>query len=60
MVNCVPGVGGGTPPAERLMPALHLVFVGLTGLAVPMVVVVAFLPAPTATEPLLGRRDWTL
>ncbi|MCU1570623.1 MAG: putative MFS-type transporter yusP [Naasia sp.] len=46
IVNGVAGPSeGGTPSAERLVPALHLVFLGMTGIALALVVAAAFMPA---------------
>jgi Arabinose efflux permease len=41
--NTVDGPGG-TPPAAQLAPAVHLVFLAVTALAVAMIVAVAFMP----------------
>jgi EmrB/QacA subfamily drug resistance transporter len=44
IVNATTGSGGGTPSAAALEPALHLVFLGMTAVALALVVAVAFMP----------------
>ncbi|BDZ44911.1 MDR family MFS transporter [Naasia aerilata] len=44
VVNGASGASGTAPSAESLAPALHLVFLGMTGVAVALIVAVAFMP----------------
>jgi EmrB/QacA subfamily drug resistance transporter len=57
VVNGTSGASAQTPSAESLAPALHLVFLGMTAVAVVLVAAVAFMPghrpAP-ATAPEAG------
>lgn len=56
--NTVDGPDG-TPPAAQLAPAVHLVFLTVTALAIAMIIAVAFLPGHGATQTAATRRGDT-
>jgi MFS family permease len=56
--NTVDGPNG-APPAAQLAPAVHLVFLTVTALAIAMIIAVAFLPGHGATQTAATRRGNT-
>ncbi|WP_210507258.1 MDR family MFS transporter [Naasia sp. SYSU D00057] len=50
VVNSLSGPGEGTPSAGALMPALHVVFLGMAGIAAALLVAVAFMPGHRQQE----------
>lgn len=57
VVNGVAGTShGGTPPAAALVPALHVVFLGMTAISLALVVAVAFMPGHRVPEAAPGAE----
>jgi MFS family permease len=50
VVNSASAPGAGTPSAGELMPALHLVFLGMAAIAAALLVAVAFMPGHRGHE----------
>jgi MFS family permease len=57
VVNSVSTPGQGTPSADTLMPALHLVFLGMTAIATALLVAVAFMPGHRAQSQGQGEGN---